>query len=114
MLAIPKKSLCHNISVQAITGEDSWGTVSKSDIVQIEFVRIEPSDKIKISKEGRQITLSALLFYDSVNSKPKDYVFSTEDIVTWNDSRYKIASIEPIYGINKLHHLEIGLVAFYG
>ncbi len=104
---IPKKLLIHNIEIRKKPIPDKWGNSNEPRPTKINNVRIEPINKQVLSNTNTQVTLSALLFYDIKNSSPH-YNFTVGDEVTFNNQKYTVETIEPIY-TNKLHHLEIGL-----
>ena len=76
----------------------------------IKKIRIEPCSRLVTAKDNRQVSLSAVLFYDCKNSRPKNQIFSQGQKVIWNGTEHIIETIEPLYDDNKLHHYELGLI----
>lgn len=108
MKAIPKKLLIHSALLSSYKDENVWGNSSLENKTKLERIRIEPTHKYVTTKENRQITLSAILFFDCVNSSPLNTVFKLGDRIKFNGTDYLVETVEPIYD-TKLHHYEIGL-----
>lgn len=115
---IPVGWLIHSIIRTYDIVKDKWGAVieeSEDDVItspktqDIIHVRVEPSKKIVKNKENKDVQLHAILFYDALNSSPREIDFQVEDQITFNDSIYNIEVVEPLYDDLKIHHLEIGL-----
>lgn len=113
MKAIPKSLLIHNVNMYKDEDKDKWGKAKAEESLNtvIRFVRFEPSSKIVRTVNNAEIQLSATLIYDCRNSRPKNIKFGLDDIITFNGEKHRIQLIEPLYDGEKLHHIEIGLVA---
>ena len=72
---------------------------------------MEPSTKVVRDKNGAEIQLAAVLFYDCRNSRPQGIAFTVDDIIVFNGQKHAIKLIEPLYDGEKLHHYEMGLIA---
>lgn len=90
--------------------EDCWGKETQDTGINLKRVRLEPSSKIVRDKNGAEIQLAAVLFYDCRNSSPSDIVFLEDDIILFNGMKHKVKTIEPLYDEMKLHHYEMGLI----
>lgn len=110
MRAIPKSLLIHTVGRLKKEDEDRWGKGFENPENEIYFVRVEPSSKIVRNANNAEIQLSATLFYDCKNSRPKNVDFKHDDIITFNGQKHRVQLIEPLYDGNKLHHFELGLV----
>lgn len=77
---------------------------------EIRYVRIEPSSKQVTDTQNRQIQLSALLFYDGVNSAPRGISWKQGQKITFNGQPFTVQVVEPLYDARTLHHYEIGLI----
>lgn len=108
--AIPKTLLIHTVT-QAREGEaDRWGNGELAGEQELQHVRMEPSSRIIRDKNGAEIQLAATLFYDCRNSRPKNILFQTDDIIIFNGQRYKVQTVEPLYDGARIHHYELGLI----
>ena len=110
--AIPKKLLIHSITLSRVAETDRWGTVEKETQYLLSHVRIEPSNKIVRDKNSAEIQLAATLFYDCRNSRPQRLAFFVDDIVVFNGQKYQVKLVEPLYDGERLHHYELGLIAY--
>ncbi len=109
MKPIPKKMLIHTADLKSIT-HDIWQTETLSLISRLKNIRIEPCSKIVTDKQNKQLTLSAVMFYDCRNSYPQNINFVHGQKIVFNDKQYTIEVIEPLYDGTKLHHYELGLI----
>lgn len=110
MKAIPKSLLIHSGVLQKSVLEDRWGKTEEISMLQLKDIRVEPSTKIIRDKNNAEIQLSATLFYDCKNSKPRGVIFSLDDLIIFNGEKHKIKAVEPLYDKRKLHHYEVGLI----
>lgn len=110
MRTIPKSLLIHTVTKARAMQTDRWGTEELSDGEEITFVRVEPSHRIIRDKNNAELQLSAVLFYDCRNSRPRGMVFAEDEIITFNGQKYQIKEVEPLYDGRRLHHYEIGVV----
>lgn len=120
MRPIPKGMLLHRAVLTTEYAPDLWGKSSETEACPLDRVRIESSHKTVATKERQQITLSAVLFFDCVNSvcsvpfllegDTYDGKNVKNQFVEWNGRKYAVQVIEPLYGDKKIHHYEVGLV----
>lgn len=111
--AIPKHLLIHGITLHQL--EEPTNRMSSKVIgegIEVEHVRIEPSEKIIRGKNQVDIKRDSVLFFDCKNSSPRDTTFDVDDIVKWSKLTYQVVAIEPLYDRKKLHHYEIGLIKY--
>lgn len=90
--------------------EDRWGNETGGEEIELSQVRMEPCSKIVRDKNNAEVQLSATLFLDCRNTRPKGIVIKKDDIVIFNGERYKVQLIEPLYDNKRLHHYEVGLI----
>lgn len=109
MRPIPRQLLIHNITLCSEVNKDEWGDGEPDKGQIVRFVRIEPSAKIVRDKSGAEIQLSATLFYDCKNSLPRGLSFVVDSIMMFNEEKYRVKTVEPLYDGRKLHHYELGL-----
>ena len=109
MLAIPKNLLIHSALLQSVS-KDKWQSETLNTIAELKKIRVDPSSKLITSKDNRQITLSAVLFYDCKNSRPCKISFEHGQKIAFNGNTYTIETIEELYDNRKLHHYELGLI----
>ena len=106
---IPKRLLIHSVTHKTLPTKDQWGTVSWGTSQAVSFVRVEPTSKVIISKDSKQVQLSALMLYDSVNSIPTDINFTVQDAIVYDGVEYIIMVVDKINDDTGLHHLEVGM-----
>lgn len=119
---IPKRLLIHSAELITEFSADKWGTPQKSETVQLEHVRIEPSAKYVIGGNGETVQLAAVLFFDCRNSSPADVSFALKDDtvdgvtvvlqkVSFGGRLFTVQTVETLYADkNRVHHYEVGLV----
>lgn len=111
MKPIPRAVLPHTVTLNVPGQTDVWGRETDRTMgTEICFVRIEPSSKLVTDTQNRQIQLSALLFYDCVNSAPRGISWKQGQKITFNGQPFTVQVVEPLYDARTLHHYEIGLV----
>ncbi|GFO86497.1 putative minor capsid protein [Anaerostipes butyraticus] len=110
MKAIPKKLLIHKVVLHKKEKEDKWGNATLDAGTELSYVRMEPSKQIVRDKNNAEIQLSATLFFDCRNSRPKDITFQTDDIIVFNGMKHQVKVVEPLYDEKILHHYELGLI----
>lgn len=111
--AIPKNLLIHDITLHKLETSSSRMAAKVIDAgVEVKYVRIEPSEKLIRGKNQVDIARDSILFFDCKNSNPRDTKFEVDDIVKFNEEKYQVIAIEPLYDRKKLHHYEIGLIKY--
>lgn len=110
MRTIPKNLLIHSATLSEISTDNIWQEEQKTVIAELSKVRFNASSKLVTTKDNRQVTLSAVLFYDCRNSRPKNLKFKQGQSVLWNDTEYVIETVELLYDGKKLHHYKLGLI----
>lgn len=110
MKPIPKRLLIHKVTLYTRTS-DRWEDTLGEDLL-LEHVRVEPSSQIIRDKQGAELQLAALLIYDCKNSRPREMGFAVDQVVEFNSRRLQIKTVEPLYDGRRLHHYEMGLIAY--
>ncbi|MEE0656458.1 MAG: putative minor capsid protein [Blautia hansenii] len=110
MRAIPKSFLIHTVMLYRPEKEDRWGNGATGEGTELSQVRMEPCSKIVRDKNNAEVQLSATLFIDYKNTRPKRVTIKKDDIVAFNGERYKVQLVEPLYDNKRLHHYEVGLI----
>lgn len=110
--AIPKKLLIHTVTCAKEGQEDRWGNTELVDKQELRYVRMEPSSKVVRDKSGAEIQLAATLFYDCRNSRPQGIAFAVDYVIIFNGQKHRLVLVEPLYDGEKLHHYELGLIAY--
>lgn len=108
MKPIPKNLLIHSAELREVS-EDEWQSEQVQSSTALMRVRIEPITKLVTTNNNRTVTLSATLFYDCRNSRPRGAEFGQGQRLIFGGREYTVETIEPLYDKNKLHHLEVGL-----
>lgn len=109
MRPIPRQLLIHNADLLTPTGTDIWHETTYQS-VSLARVRVDPSTKLVRSKDNTEVQLSAVLIYDCRNSRPQGVCIAAGQCVDWGGTRYRVATVEPLYDGQRLHHWEVGLV----
>lgn len=110
MRPIPKQLLIHDVMWHKKENTDRWGNGDLDEGQKVQRVRLEPSSKVVRDKNHAEVQLVATLFYDCKNSRPEGAAFALDDIIVFNEEKYQIKTIEPLYDKKKLHHWEMGLI----
>ncbi len=105
---IPRSLLIHSAELYEVK-EGAWQNEERTELAALAFVRIEPSSRLVVGKDNRSAEISAVLFYDSRNSRPKAVEFAEGQRVEFGGKLYRVQSIDKIYDNKILHHLEVGL-----
>lgn len=111
MRAIPRQLLIHTVIHSRKASEDAWGKESYGEETALTFVRMEPSAKVVRDKNGAEVQLSAVLFWDCRNSRPEGFSFRLDDVIVFRGQKHKVITIDPLYDGRRLHHIELGVVA---
>ena len=109
MRPIPKQLLIHTAKISTPEQQDAWQSVTYSEPITLEHVRIEPCRKLVLESDNTQRQQTATLFFDVVNSLPADFEFTEGQRVEALGQIYQVLMIEPLYDEQKLHHYEVGL-----
>ncbi|MCM1055539.1 MAG: minor capsid protein [Bacteroides sp.] len=109
MKPIPKSWLIHTACAVELKEREGWEEPSERKRTELSRIRVEPSSNLRISKSNIQVQLSAVLFYDCRNSRPRDFDFSRADKVEYDGEQYDIVSVQKHYDDRKLHHMEVEL-----
>lgn len=113
MRPIPKSLLIHTVMLHKKVNEDAWGKGKLDAGAELSHVRMEPSSQIVRDKNNAELRLSAVLFFDCMNSEPRGMEFTScniDDIVIFNGEKHMIKAVEPLYDERRLHHYELGLI----
>lgn len=110
MKPIPKKLLIHTVTLVKEGDVNRWGDKSTTGTQEIQYVRMESSARVIRDKNSAEIQLAAILFYDCVNSRPKEIDFAVDDVILFNGQRHSVKVVEPLYDGKRLHHYELGLI----
>jgi hypothetical protein len=86
------------------TSQDAWTATAT-----LTSIRIVPSERYIVDKQNRQVQLSAVLFFDTVNSRPLGTTFSVGQRITAYGIDYTIATIATYKADRRVHHYELGL-----
>lgn len=108
MKPIPKNLLIHSADLFEVT-EGAWQDKSETLVAVLKNVRVEPCSKMIATNDNRSLTLSAVLFYDTRNSQPRDIEISCGNYVIFEKQKYRVETVERLYDNKRLHHLEVGL-----
>ena len=108
--SIPRALLIHSVVHRYNPSEVDYGVVTWGGERSIKHVRVEPSTKLVISKENKQVQLAALLNYCARNSSPQGIAFTLGDEIEFEGVKYTVVVVDRLYDDRKLHHLEVGLI----
>ena len=109
---IPKKLLIHSATQKhGVPTEDDTGARSWPSSRALTHVRFEPTTKLVMSKDNKEVQLAAIMFFDRQNSAPTTAAFAVGDGITQTDgAQYQIQVIDILNDEKGMHHLEIGLI----
>lgn len=108
--AIPRQILIHSATHSYTPHRDGWGNETFAGSNALQHVRFEPSSKLIVTKDNRQVQLAATMYYDCKNSSPQGVVFTVGDqIIQTGGKTYSVEVSDPIYDEAGLHHWELGL-----
>ena len=110
MGAIPKKVLIHTATLKGEVVKDVWGNIISSNDISLTNIRIDATNKLVQTTDNQERQLTAVIFYDCTNSRPKDVVFLKDQPIYFNDSEHRINAILPVYDGKKLHHYEVEVI----
>jgi hypothetical protein len=105
---IPKRLLIHSAVLKSPTGTDAWQDRTWNE-TPLRFVRLDPSEKVVMTKDNTEVQLTSTLFYDCKNSDPPGIRFSHGQKIKWNGREYTVETAEEMYDERRLHHWEVGL-----
>ncbi|WP_077735635.1 putative minor capsid protein [Bacillus sonorensis] len=106
---IPKELLIHSISYEEYAGKGRHGDTWKAPI-NIDFVRVEPIERVTRNGNGEEITSQTTVFIDAVYSKPIPK-FVEKSKVTFNGRTRFVNEIKEQYAKSaSIHHWELMLV----
>ena len=108
MKPIPRRFLPHSVLLKTPGTPDTWQQPIYAQR-NLQYVRIEPSDKIIASSDNTQRQLVCTLFFDCRNSTPRGTEFSVGQKIVWNEREMTVMTAERFYDGQTLHHWEVGL-----
>lgn len=109
MRPIPKPLLIHEARAIKLETSDMWNSKQETFKGKLTNVRIEPYSELTVTKDNREVKVSAVLFFDCVVSKPSGFDFSDVDVIEALGNRYEIIAVDKLYDEKKLHHYEVSL-----
>lgn len=107
---ISKGFLIHSAEIFEIEKLDSDRKPIYKDSVLLSNIWIDSTDSQSEGSNGKQPSGNATLFFDCLNSEPKDFLFKKNMKVIFEEKEYFVQSIKSCYGLNGLEHYEVGLV----
>lgn len=108
---IPRIALVKDGELLKPKGVDGWGKTTFAEPVRLKYIRVEAVKSRQFNLSGDLPEISAVLYYDCVNSLPENAVFDTGDTVRINSREYRVKTVKEFYGTSrKIHHLEVELV----
>lgn len=118
MVKIPRWARPHTVTYKHYTGLDIHQKPQYGTPLTIKYVRMEPSQKIVLTKENTQVQLASVLFYDCQDSpatgtdgKSASVTFTNLDVITFGNRNYTVLSVDALYDkANTPHHLEVSLI----
>lgn len=108
MKPIPKQILIHSAELMSIT-QDKWQNETTEVVAELKHIRIEDAKTRTSDKDNRQNALSAVLFFDCHNSRPRGTVFAVDQRIRSGTTLYRIKQIRTIYDNRAAHHYELEL-----
>ena len=119
MQPIPARILIHSGTTTIYYDADKWGGTPDAVTAPITGIRIEPYRRETHDVNQQEVTLTAMLYYDTKNSAcalpfvlPGDTYGGgkvKQQTISALGRVFVVKSVEPIYDDQALHHLEVGL-----
>lgn len=119
MQPIPARILIHSGTTTIYYDADKWGGTPDAVTAPITGVRIEPYRRETHDAQQQEVTLTAMMYYDTKNSActlpfvlPGDAYNGgkvKQQTISALGRVFVVKSVEPIYDDTALHHLEVGL-----
>ena len=109
MRPIQLSLLIHSATLRHPIALDAWQNVVYTD-TELKHIRIEPCKKVSHKKDSTEVTLSSVLFFDCVNSRPRSVSFEVGDKLIFDGAEYTVLTAKALYDGCKLHHYEVVLV----
>jgi hypothetical protein len=106
---IPVALLPHNVTLKTSKTQGIF-TDGDYDETEIYNVRIEVSEKTRQSGSSELRTRGAKLYYDTVNSTPKDMEFKTGQLIVFGGDTFKIDAVRGVMSANKIHHYRVEMI----
>jgi hypothetical protein len=119
MQSIPVQILIHSGTMTIYYDADKWGGTPDAVTAPIAGIRIEPYRRETHDRDQQEVTLTAMMYYDTHNSTcTLPFVLPGD---TYNGGKVKqqtisalgrvfvVKTVEPIYDDQALHHYEVGL-----
>lgn len=108
--AIPRKLLIHSATLYTAGAKGLLTDSADTWLAALTHVRVEPYNRIVKTADNTDAQLASLMFVDTRNSEMiPDVAFAVGQKVVWNNTKYLIETVEPLYDDSALHHYEIGL-----
>lgn len=105
---IPLHLLIHTVEYHEYDPNSQFQDSYKTP-VSIEFVRVEPSNKLITNSNGESITSKATLFVDATFSNPIPS-FVEKSKILFEGKEYYVHAVDTLYAISKTpHHWELTL-----
>lgn len=108
--AIPRRILIDTAVLKTNEVKDDYGKIISEDPINLTYIRVDETAKLKQSKTDQEEQLTAIVFYDCRNSRPLNVTFVKDQTLVYNGSERRIVTIEPIKDDSRLHHYEIGVI----
>ena len=105
---MPKAILIHSVQYKEYEGDGRFGKEYKEPVT-LGNVLVQPVSSISRTNNMNTVAFNSLMFYDCINSSPKNINFVKESIISFNGQEMEISRINPIYAFN-LHHYELELI----
>ena len=108
MRPIPRALLIHSATLQQAQ-TDAYGQSTLTTLADLTRVRVEPLAESVFDKEGECVERTALLIYDTRNSRPTGISFAIGQRVSCEGTAYRVTAVERCEDGRGLHHVEISL-----
>ena len=119
MQSIPAQILIHSGTMTIYYAPDKWGGTPTATTAPITGIRIEPYRRETHDRDQQEVTLTAMMYYDTHNSTctlpfvlPGDAYNGgkvKQETISALGRVFVVKTVEPIYDDTALHHIEVGL-----
>ena len=107
MKPIPKRLLPHKCIYKKYLGNNGEGD-EWAEAIELNFVKIEEKNQLKVTSNGREIVGNARFFYDVYNSSGLTEEPTSNSVIEFKAKKYKVIDTDILCANNSIpHHYEV-------
>lgn len=109
IMPMPRELLNATVTVKK-PGISGYFNDETAETTELRYVRVQKTGRYKTDSKGVQNGVRAELYYDCENSLPRNFTFTQDMIVEYENERYSIVTLDTVLGKDKIHHYKLDLV----